>query len=184
LAVALSSQPQHERSWAQGAIGERDVARRLEKAFLGDDVELLHDRGIPGRRANIDHLVIAPGGVTVIDAKNVTGRIKVERVGLPWKRRSELRIRGRTKTSLVEGVERQMQAVREALVDVGLAADIRGCLCFTRRDELPMFGKPEIRGIALVGYKRAIALARRPSDTDPCDVALVAEALRAGLPPA
>jgi len=34
----------------------------------------LHDRRIPPTKANIDHIVIAPTGVYIIDAKNYTGR--------------------------------------------------------------------------------------------------------------
>lgn len=36
-----------------------------------------HDRRIPPTRANIDHIVIAPTGVYVIDAKNYTGRAQL-----------------------------------------------------------------------------------------------------------
>jgi hypothetical protein len=68
--LAKLSEPQHERAWARGAQGEERVAARLEKHLDGHGVELLHDRRIPGSRANIDHLTIGPGGVTVIDAKN------------------------------------------------------------------------------------------------------------------
>jgi hypothetical protein len=35
---------------------------------------LLHDRRIPGTRANIDHLAVTPTGVYVIDTKKYQGR--------------------------------------------------------------------------------------------------------------
>jgi hypothetical protein len=51
---------------------------------------VLHDIMLPGARGNIDHVVIAPSGVTVIETKNYTGAI--ECVNDSWAR---LRGRGR-----------------------------------------------------------------------------------------
>src|SRR5205085_1810838 len=66
--LAVTSEPQSTRAWASGAAGERRVAERLA-VLAGEDVLLLHDRRIPGTRANIDHLAVGPAGVYVIDAK-------------------------------------------------------------------------------------------------------------------
>jgi hypothetical protein len=38
----------------------------------------LHDRRMPCSQANIDHIVLVPSGVWVIDSKRVRGRIRVE----------------------------------------------------------------------------------------------------------
>ncbi|MEW1912353.1 nuclease-related domain-containing protein [Kitasatospora sp. NPDC085895] len=61
-------------SWAVGAAGERRTARLLvplERAGW----TVLHDRAIPGSSANLDHLLIAPGGeVVYIDTKNWVSR--------------------------------------------------------------------------------------------------------------
>lgn len=62
--------------WEQGAAGEVAVARAL--GALPDGWVVLHDLAWPGRaRANIDHVVIWPGGVFVVDAKNWTVTIEV-----------------------------------------------------------------------------------------------------------
>jgi hypothetical protein len=45
---------------------------------------VLHDLAIPGSAANIDHLVIGPGGVVVIDTKQYRGRLYLDRYGLLW----------------------------------------------------------------------------------------------------
>src|SRR4051812_3440931 len=58
----LSAEPQHVSSWKTGAEGERRVAQRLAKHLDKTDVVLLHDRRLPGRRANIDHLAVGPAG--------------------------------------------------------------------------------------------------------------------------
>jgi hypothetical protein len=45
---------------------------------------VLHDLAIPGSRANIDHLVIGPGGVFVIDSKQYRGRLRLDPSGRLW----------------------------------------------------------------------------------------------------
>jgi len=58
------------------------TAVSLDKHLAGTGVLLLHDRRIPGDGgANIDHLAVGPGGVTVIDSKTQRGKIQVDRVG-------------------------------------------------------------------------------------------------------
>lgn len=60
----------------KGARGEARTARVLEG--LGPGFHALHDLAWPGRdRANIDHVVIGPTGVFVIDTKNWAGRVEV-----------------------------------------------------------------------------------------------------------
>jgi Nuclease-related domain len=39
---------------------------------------------IPNSPANIDHLVIGPGGVVVIDSKQYRGQLQVDRDGMVW----------------------------------------------------------------------------------------------------
>ena len=64
-----------------GAVGEERVAARLHAA-ADRGVLALHDRRIPGSRANIDHIAIGPAGVCVIDAKRYeNAQIRVRRVG-------------------------------------------------------------------------------------------------------
>jgi Nuclease-related domain len=45
---------------------------------------VLHDLAVPGSRANIDHLVIGPGGVLVIDSKQYRGRLQLDPSGRLW----------------------------------------------------------------------------------------------------
>lgn len=56
-------------AWRKGAAGERRTARLLRPLERAGYV-VLHDRSLPGSRANVDHLVIGPHGVAVIDTKN------------------------------------------------------------------------------------------------------------------
>jgi hypothetical protein len=64
-----------ERAWWRGARGEELVAKRL--ARLDDEWTVLHDIQIGARGRNVDHLVIGPGGVFCLNAKNLTGRVWV-----------------------------------------------------------------------------------------------------------
>jgi hypothetical protein len=58
----VSDDPQSTMAWAKGSDGERRLAAHLLGA-LGERVVLLHDRKVPGTRANIDHLAVASSGV-------------------------------------------------------------------------------------------------------------------------
>jgi hypothetical protein len=51
---------------------------------------VLHDLAIPGSPANIDHLLIGPGGVVVIDSKQYRGRLQLSPDGLLWHGRHPL----------------------------------------------------------------------------------------------
>lgn len=68
LLLALKEPPAHERRWAYGAGGEEMVAAALDRNLRADAV-VLHDRAIPGSRANIDHIAVTPSGVQVVDTK-------------------------------------------------------------------------------------------------------------------
>ena len=69
-------------AWAAGAEGERRVAEELSN--LREAWTVLHDRLLrPGQsEANLDHVVIGPGGMFLIDAKNRAGRVTAWEGGL------------------------------------------------------------------------------------------------------
>jgi hypothetical protein len=70
-------------AWRRGAAGERRTARLLGP-LEGLGWVVLHDLAVPGSRANIDHLVIGPGGVFVIDSKLYRGRLQLDGAGRLW----------------------------------------------------------------------------------------------------
>jgi hypothetical protein len=71
------------RAWRRGANGERRTARLLDP-LERRGWAVLHDLAIPGSAANIDHLVIGPGGVVVIDSKQYRGRLHLDGDGMLW----------------------------------------------------------------------------------------------------
>lgn len=76
-------------TWAKGAAGERKTARLL-RPLQRRGYTVLHDRSLPTGNANLDHLLIGPAGVIVVDSKNwskkriVKGRGRRVRVGRTW----------------------------------------------------------------------------------------------------
>jgi hypothetical protein len=70
-------------AWRRGAAGERRTARLLDP-LERQGWAVLHDLAVLGSRANLDHLVIGPGGVFVIDSKHYRGRLQLDAVGRLW----------------------------------------------------------------------------------------------------
>jgi hypothetical protein len=70
-------------AWRRGAAGERRTAKLLAP-LERHGWAVLHDLAIPGTQANIDHLVIGPGGVVVVDSKQYRGRLWLDCYGMVW----------------------------------------------------------------------------------------------------
>jgi Nuclease-related domain len=70
-------------AWRRGAAGERHTARLLGQ-LERHGWAVLHDLAVPGSRASLDHLVIGPSGVFVVDSKQYRGRLQVDPRGRLW----------------------------------------------------------------------------------------------------
>jgi nuclease-like protein len=123
----ITPESQSTKAWKIGAEGERRVAEVLEGAA---GIDVLHDRLVPGGRANIDHIVIGPSGVFVIDAKKYTGQVEARDVGGLFRTDERLYVNNRDRTKLVEGVLWQIDVVRAALGEDFADVEVRGVLCF------------------------------------------------------
>jgi hypothetical protein len=143
----------------------------LEKRTAAGSVILLHDRRMPGGRGNIDHLAIAPTGVFVIDAKAWHGKVKVSTALFA---KPKLLIGRRDCTRLLDGLDRQIAAVRECLLERHADVALRGVLCFTNAD-LPLLGTPTPNGHLLL-YRKA--LAKRLNVAGPLKPAAIEELAR------
>lgn len=169
LILALSDDPQSTRAWQSGATGERRLGDKL--AGLGDTVTALHDRRVPGSRANIDHVVIGPAGVYVVDAKRYkNAKIAIRRTGGLFSAvREQLTVAGRDKTKLATNMQWQVDAVRAALATSTEFAEVPivAALCFIDA-EFPFFGTLEISGVRVKGLG---GTARLVSSDGPFDAA-------------
>ena len=75
IAMCLAmSPPAHIEHWRQGAEGERKTARVLRPLVKGGWV-LIND--VQRHNGNIDHVLIGPPGVFVLETKNLQGRMSV-----------------------------------------------------------------------------------------------------------
>ncbi len=145
-------------------------------------IVLVHDRRMPGSRANIDHLAVGKGGVTVIDTKRLRGKVRVRREGDRLSEsRERLTVGGRDQTKLVEGVLRQVAVVTEVL---GGSVGVVGVMCFIESDGLPLFSKPKLDGVRVAGLRGVARLVRRDGPLNPSEVQEIAERLRMALPEA
>ena len=151
LILAVSDDPQSTTAWAVGALGEERLGQGLDR-LAGDTVRLLHDRRIPGSRANIDHIAVTANGVYVVDAKKYKGRphLKVDG-GLFRPRVERVLVGSRDCTRLVDGVLKQVEVVR-ALLDADLP--VRGVLCFVDADWPLIGGHFSTRGVQAVWPKK------------------------------
>ena len=153
LAVALTPERTSTRVWSTGANGEEIVGARLD-SIASDAVRVLHDRRIPGSRANIDHIVVTPAAVWVIDSKKYKGSpgLQVEG-GLFRPRVEKLTVSGRNQTRLVDGMLWQMEHVQSVVPDV----PVRGILCFVDA-EWPFFASPfRVNGVEVMWPKKLLS---------------------------
>jgi Nuclease-related domain len=185
LLLKLQEPPQHEQAWASGAAGEEALADSL--ARRSPEALVLHDRRLPGRRTNIDHLAVAPSGVYVIDAKRYKGTIEVQK---PLFGKEKLVIAGRDKTKLVEGLKRQVEAVRKGLALIESTAPLHGCFCFINPpgqaggSGIPLLRTLTVEGHPLYYPKRLAKRLNQSGELTPGDILVVAEALAELFPAA
>jgi Nuclease-related domain len=71
------------RTWQRGAHGERQTARLLDR-LTRDGYLVFHDLAVPGSPANVDHLVVGPSGLFVVDSKQWIGSVHQSADGLVW----------------------------------------------------------------------------------------------------
>jgi Nuclease-related domain len=74
-AVVPSLAPSHIQNWELGAWGEQSTAKALRK-LPKKDWHVVHDRA--GRHGNIDHVLVGPPGVVLLDSKWLVGKTTLE----------------------------------------------------------------------------------------------------------
>jgi hypothetical protein len=174
-----------EHSWRTGAQGEESLAAFLAERCRG--VLLLNDRRAPGSRANIDHLAVAPSGVYVIDCKRYRGKVEVRR---PLFGKEQLRIKGRDRTALIDGLEKQVAYLKSALSDVPDAVPVHACLCFVAPEGfLADGGLPVLRTLTVHGYplytpRRLAKRLQERGPVTPDQAEVIGSELHERLPPA
>ena len=137
---------------------------------------VLDDLAIPDGRSGIDYIAVGPGGVTVIKAQNIHGRVRVHDDRL-WIRRED-------RTEIIDELRRDLAKVRAILIAKGLGStDVRAVISTTIMDGMPKFRKLELNGVVIDGPRRISSIAARgPGTSEPLDVRAVARVLRTRIP--
>lgn len=178
--LAISDEPQSTAAWNTGALGEERLGEKLNE-LASETVCLLHDRRIPGTKANIDHVAVTPTGLYVIDAKRYKGRPNLKVDGGIFRPRVEkLMVGSRDQTKLVDGVLKQVDVVRTI---VGDDIPVTGVLCFIEADWPLIGGSFTTRGVDVLWPKK---LYPRIKSDGPhgADVAALHHTLATALPKA
>jgi hypothetical protein len=144
LRQQLEQAERAERAWAKGAAGEARVGQVLDelssKGWLA-----LHDVHWPGRpKANLDHILVGPGGIIVIDAKNWSGDVQV--------RNGVLRQNGYSRDREVTSVADQGAAVA-ALLDPQHRRLVQAWLCLVDQPDVDSVSGSGVRiqGLSTLG---------------------------------
>jgi len=156
-------------AFERGAAGEENTARSLA-ALPELDWRVFHDVHWPGRRyANIDHVVVGPGGVFVVDSKAWSGGIEVAE--------GVLRQNGHRRERHVLAAMDAAAAVAELVPGLDPSM-VKPVLCFDR--EQPVFGwSHEVLVCSTVNV--ATLLSSRPRILEPGTLHATAETLAQSL---
>jgi hypothetical protein len=119
-------------AWRRGARGERATARRL-RGLQRAGWTVFHDVALQGSRANLDHLLIGPGGVFVIDSKYYRGRIRIGGDGALWYGRHPL-------SDMLRAVQWEAGRAARTLATPGITVEPLVCV---HRGQLP-WGQLEV----------------------------------------
>jgi hypothetical protein len=107
-----------ERAWRRGANGERVTSFWLGR--LPEGWYVFHDIPVGTRGANIDHLVVGPGGVFTVNTKNLTGTIRVNP--------RTIQVNGVRTNYLPKATAEARRAAELLSAAVGRAVEVRGVL--------------------------------------------------------
>ncbi|MFC9769973.1 MULTISPECIES: nuclease-related domain-containing protein [unclassified Pseudarthrobacter] len=140
----LDAAERSTKAWDAGAVGERVVADKLSE-LVPHGWYVLHDVHWPGRpKANLDHVLVGPGGVVVVDSKNWTGEVRVAS-GVLWQGRY-------ARTQAVEGALAQCAAVASVLAPPHRRL-VRPLICMAAQPDL--FGVTN-SDVAVAGSQRVV----------------------------
>ena len=194
-AIRLLAGPKRStEAWGRGATGEERVGHWLDRA-VGRRGVVLHDRALPDRRANIDHIAVVGSGVWVIDSKHFRGRLERREVSGWFVPRPGLFVAGRDQGRLVTAARRQQALVAETLRAEDLGAEdlgagepgagalVRAALCFTGV-QVGLFTRPfTLEGVLVtwpLSFARTLAV---PGPLGPAERRALAARLARAFPP-
>jgi hypothetical protein len=167
--------PERIAKWRRGAEGERATAKALEPLH-GDGWHVRHD--LAARFGNIDHLAVGPGGVFLLDSKNLAGVARVTAQGVLSVEFARSPSDNYILPGLARGLDYRSREVRDRLRDeLGWIVDVRPLVAinghFSQR--VVRVGRLTYAGVEAL----AEVLASEPRRIAPTDLAAVVRAVEA-----
>jgi hypothetical protein len=154
-------------AWRRGATGERRTARLLAP-LERQGWAVLHDLALPGSWAKLDHLVIGPGGVFVIDSKQFRGRLQLGPSGRLWHGRYPL-------APVLSAVSFEADQAAQVLTDLDVVVVP---IVAVHGAQVP-WGKVVTQGVPVLSARRLPSMLRAlPAVLGPERVAAVADQAR------
>ena len=163
--------------------GEQRLAGHLN-ATLHDVGAVFHGRRPVGAARRIDHIVVGPTGIWVINAQSLLGVVEAREVRVGTTVTNRLFVSGNDETALAHDAAAHVGAVRRALEPIGFGgAPVSSSLCFTDAD-WPFFAAPfQVDGVWITWTKRLGELVVAEPLFSNEAIALVSDQLAATLTP-
>ncbi len=144
----LEQAERHSQAWSAGAAGEATVAAKMSELAASGWLAL-HDVHWPGRpKANLDHILVGPGGIVVVDAKNWSGNVQVSD--------GRLRQNGYRRDREVLGASQQSAAVA-ALLEPQHRRFTHGWICLVAQPAVDETTESGVRILGLDALCPAVA---------------------------
>ncbi|QCB98623.1 NERD domain-containing protein [Arthrobacter sp. PAMC25564] len=158
----LEQAERHSQAWSAGAAGEATVAAKMSELAASGWLDL-HDVHWPGRpKANLDHILVGPGGIIVVDAKNWSGNVQISD--------GRLRQNGYRRDREVLGASQQSAAVA-ALLEPQHRRLTQGWICLVAQ---PAVDETTESGVRILGLDALCpAAAHLPHVLDATEVQVI-----------
>lgn len=162
------------RQWDKGAEGERRTAAVLS-GLAARGYVVLDDLAIPGSNANIDHVVIGPTGVVVVETKAYTGRLNVNG-GVLWHGKYPL-------CRELGAAQFEADKVRDVVASTGWTVMVRNLMCIHGVD-VPADPAGSLAPIELCGPLNLLARIEAAQELlSPAHVSHLVSVVEQALPP-
>jgi hypothetical protein len=152
-------------TWLAGARGEEATGRLLD-SLAPEGFYAMHDRQMPGGSENIDHLVLGPTGIFVVETKNYGGGL--------WLGQESIFVGRYNHDAMIAQVKRQVRAIETLITPL----HAKPLICLHRArlpKEIVVF-----QGVKIFGPATLLSILRAgPCETDPQKLAQMQRLARA-----
>lgn len=181
--LALADEPQSTRAFAAGGRGESRLGRLFDEIAATGEVVVLHDPRVLRPPGQIDHIVVGPAAVYVVDAKNYSGQVIVRSTGLLGLGAKHLYVGRRDCSKLAVAMSKQTRAVHAALagLDEAVGVPIVPVLAFVDA-EWPLLFAPDVFADVRVEGESVTRLVHQPGQIAAADRLVIAHRPAQRLP--